>query len=129
MCKAPGIVAMFIGSLRYNTTLAFTGTPVAPFPGRWLSTDGFVKSRPGPVANWLSNSGSALPERSVTFLVPTTVTVLDAGHVPTSNVTAQVSAEQLTEGLRFVPLASNAKGVKLAVFAFSDVEEVSTTVE
>ena len=69
----------FIASLMYNTTVEFSGTPVAPFPGRCDTTVGAGEFTAGPVVNWLSKLVNALPERSVIPLVARTVIVVETG--------------------------------------------------
>src|SRR5271166_2695805 len=107
--------------------LAFRGTPVAPVPGRCETTIGTVMLRAGPVVNWLSKVASGFPKRSLTALVTTTLTLLDAGNPDGFRVTTRLSAEMLIVIACGVPLTKSPMLFVLIVLAFSDSENVSTT--
>jgi hypothetical protein len=116
-----------MGSLMYNTTLAFSGTTVAPFPGRCDTTVGDDRFNAGPVMNWLWKFANAFPDRSVTPLVASTVIVLEAGNPNAFRVATWLLAEVLIEIPNALPFAKSAIVLALIVFGFSDLENVSTT--
>src|SRR5580658_2622034 len=115
----------FIASLMYNTRFPFSGTPVAPFPGCCDTTAGAV-AVPA-VVNWLWKFANALPDRSVTALVTSTVIVLETGNPYGVNVTTRLSAEVLMDAPSALPFASKPKLLVLIVAGFNDSEKVSTT--
>jgi len=113
----------------YNTTLVFTGAPVAPFPGLWLIADGCATSKAAAVVNWLSKFASAFPDRSCTPLVATTVTMLEPGSNGTGvSDTTRLSGDRLNEKVNFTPFANSPRVFALIVLAFKDFENVNTTV-
>jgi hypothetical protein len=78
--------------------------------------------------NWLSKFARGLPYKSVTPLVTTTVTVLDAGSPFAFSVTTRLSAEMLIpKPVDGTPFNSKPKLVALIVVGFSDFEKVKTT--
>jgi hypothetical protein len=70
--------------------------------------------------NWLSKFASGFPNRSVTALVTTTLTLLETGNPPGFRVTTRLSAETLMETAWAVPLTKSPKLLALIVLAFSD---------
>ena len=125
--SAPGTVAASSDSLTNSTTLVSRRTPLAPFPGRCVTTLGRPPSKLGAVRKWLRNTAREFPDRSVTLLVTITVTSAFAGSVDGSSVTVRLSAEREMPMPSSRPLANSAMVSLFTVVALSDSEKVKTT--
>src|SRR5689334_6181743 len=92
----------FTGTLVYNVTSVFAGTPVAPFAGRMIVTWGVPERGCAMVENTERYGFERLfPLRSRTPVDTDTVTVELYGSVVVS-VTVRLSLERATDAFRFV---------------------------
>src|SRR5579859_6964910 len=128
MWRALGTVEASSGSFTNSTTLLFRLAVNEPSPGRWLTTKAWAVSKAGEVVNWLRKSAREFPEMSLTSLVATTVTTVEAGRTPALRVTVRLSEDRLICGKRETPPASKAKVVLFTEAWRRDLEKVSTTV-
>src|SRR5713101_3179706 len=82
-CRAPVSEPLLMGALVNRVMTVFVGTPVAPLPGRMLSTLGAVFRTAVVVVNWLVVLASAFGglARSLIRFVAVTVSVAPAGRI------------------------------------------------
>ena len=131
-CIAPAAVLAFSGLFTNRTTgLALNETPVAPFAGRWLTTEPCVVSNAAAVVNSLVNAARALPEISVTVGGIASVITVDAGRFNPLRTTVRLSTEMLVLNDCRTPPASSAmfpaEDPPDSVDGFIDFENTTTT--